>query len=294
MGVPEYVIQQAVQLSWKFVRENTFLFGELLSDMPVMKQESYREMVENESVNIHFGYPIATTVLPAFSIILLGEEEEIEVIGDEGIDSRSMPYPAVAEEDYYPQEEFYGVLYGRTTEPLFSAVDGDLIRESTRHPLPRKNLDVQRAPGDEQYEHLDYPQRLWHRDQQRVSARVVVDRVNMGLVITTDNQEKTFVYHRLLRNVLRRFIGLMNTNGIQNPKYSSADVVPAEALGPTTGGTYPFQRMITMSFMYEDRMFDIESVIRGWILEIDIATKKQDGSIELTPAVSVVSDEDIE
>jgi hypothetical protein len=294
MSVPELLLQQCVNVAWDFVRKHTYLFGALLSSMPVMKQERYRELVEQENVTIHFGYPVAKTILPAFSVVLLGEEEEISVVGDEGPDSRAMPYPPVAEEDYYPQEEFYGVLYGKTNAPQFSAVDGDLIRESTRHPLPRKNLDVQRAPGDEQYERLDYPQRLWHRDQQHVSARVVTDRVNIGIIVTTDNEEKTIVYHRLLRNVLRRFTGLMQVNGIQNPKFSSADVVPAEAIGPTTGGTYPFQRMTTISFLYEDRLFEIESIIRGWLIEIDLATKRPDEGVDIIPVVTITSGEDIE
>ena len=287
MGVPELVVQKTVFLSWKFVKENTYLFGELLEEMDPMKQERYRTLVEQENVSIIFGYPTVKTVLPSFSIVLLGEEEEIAVIGDEGPDSRVMPYPAVAEDDYNPQEEFYGTLYGEDTEPKFSAVDGDLIRESTRHPLPRKNLAVQRAPGDEQFEQIGYPQRLWHRDRQRLSVRTVIDRVNIGIVVTTANEEKTFVYHRLLKNVLRRFIGLFNTNSIQNPKFSSADVVPGEALGPTTGGNYPFQRMMTISFMYEDRIFDIESVIRGWLFEVDLATPGKDGETDLTPVISV-------
>lgn len=293
MGVPEYTLQRIVQMAWDFTTQHTYLFGELLRSMPTMKQERYRELVETEKVSIHFGYPTAKTLLPSFAIVLLGEEQEVEVIGDDGIDSRAMPYPPVAEEDYYPQEEFYGVLYGKTQQPQFSSVDGDWIRESTKHPLPRKNLNVQRAPGDEQYEHLDEPQRLWHRNQQRVSARVVYDRVNMGIIITTDNEEKTFVYHRLLRNVLRRFTMLFQVNGIQNTKFTSADVVPGEAMGPTAGGSYPFQRMITMSFMYEDRFLEIESLIRGWILEVELKTHRPDGGFDTLPVVTVTSDEDL-
>lgn len=294
MGVPEILLQRVISISWDFVRKHTYLFGHLLDDVDVEKQERYRRMVEEEEVTIHFGYPTSDIVLPAFSIILLGDEEEINVVGDDGPDTRVMPYPVPASDDFPPQEEFYGIVYGLTDQPQFDGVDGDLVRESTRHPLPRKNLTVQRAPGDEQYERLNHPQKLYHIDRQHLSARIVVDRVNMGVFITTGNQEKTIIYHRLLRNVMRRFMGLLNTNGIQNPVFSSADVNPAEALGPTSGGSFPFQRMITISFMYEDRYIDIESVLRGWLFEVDLATKRPDGQIDLLPVVSVVSGDDIE
>lgn len=294
MGIPEIALQKIVTLSWKFVQQHTYMFGQDLDDFEVTKQERYRRMVEEEQVTIHFGYPLTDTVLPSFSIVLLGEDEEIEVVGDDGIDSRVMPFPPVAPDDYYPQEEFYGALYGRTTEPQFDGVDGDLVRRSTHHPLPKKNLAVQRAPGDEQYEQLNYPQRLYHRNEQRVSARAILDRVNMGVLVTCATQEQTIVYHRLLRNVLRRFMGLMNTNKIQNPKFSSADLTPAESLGPSTGGTPPFQRMLTISFQYEDRYLDIESVIRGWILEVNFVTPDGKGGQDSLTVVKVTSDEDIE
>ena len=294
MGIPEIALQKIVTLSWKFVQQHTYMFGQDLDDFEPMKQERYRRMVEEEQVTINFGYPLTDTVLPAFSIVLLAEEEEIEVIGDEGVDTRALPFPPVAPEDYYPQEEFYGATYGQTDQPQFDGVDGDWVRESTRHPLPQKNLAVQRAPGDEQYEQLNHPQRLYHRDQQKVSARAVMDRVNMGIFVTCATQEQTIVYHRLLRNVLRRFMGLMNTNKIQNPKFSSSDLTPAEALGPSTGGTPPFQRMLTISFQYEDRYLDIEAVIRGWVLEVNFVTPREDGGQDSLNVVKVTSDEDIE
>jgi len=230
--------------------------------------------------------------LPSFTISLLSEAEDPQgqYVGMDGLDYRDMPYPSPALEDFYPQEEFLGVVYGDPEAPTPRTVDGpSTTSEDLAHPLPRKNLHVQRGFDSEKRERMGHPARLYNKDQQRLSLKSVGDRVTIGVMVTTDSFEKTWVYYRLLRWVLRRFVGWFEANGLQNMTFGGADVRAAEELSPTASGAPVFQRQLTLTFYHEDYAVEVESVLRGWMLEIVMATARQDGQLDYTPIYSVSS-----
>lgn len=289
MGMPEFVILNGIQKAWDFLTERTFVLGHFLRELPANRQEEYRNLIATEKPNIHLGFPNQKTRLPSFSLLLSSENEGVQVVGDTGLSDVDPPYPAVAPDDYDDPPEYYGVTYDQFSgSPNFLGYDGNLTRPEPRnHPLPRKNLDIQNADGDEQFERMGEVQRLWARDQQRLQARVVSDNVSVGILVTTENAEKTFVYYRLLRSMLRRFTMWFEVNGVQNPQYSGADLSPVETMLPTVSGVPVFQRQLSMSFMYEDRLFEVESLIRGWVYELVLATERPDGGLDEVTVVEV-------
>lgn len=292
MGMPEFVIQEGVKRAWEFLSKRTFMLGHFLRELPVKKQEGYRALIEAEEPNIHFGFPNQKTRLPSFAILLASENEGVQVVGDAGLADVQAPFPSVAPEDYNDPPEFYGITYDQFGgDPNFMGYDGNLKRpEPTNHPLPRKNLNIQNADGDEQFERMGEVQRLYDRNAQRLQARVVSDNVTVGILVTTDNAEKTFIYYRLLRSMLRRFTMWFEVNGVQNPQYSGSELSPVETMVPTVSGVPVFQRQLSMSFMYEDRLFEVESLIQGWVYELVLATRRQDGQIDEVQVVEVYGD----
>lgn len=301
MPMPELVIQEGVSRAWKFAQEHTReIVGHLMRYWPIDRQEGYRDLITNETPMIVFQNPGVRPRLPSFTISLLSENEtpEGQYVGMEGYDYRELPYPAVAPEDFYPQEPFQGLVYGDKDCVLPISVDGPHVigAEDSHHPLARKNLHIQRNFGSELREQLGYPARLYDKNQQRLSFQSVGDQSTVGITVTTGSFEKTFVYYRILRWVLRRFTGWFQANGIQNPTFSGMDLQPAEDLLPTTSASPVFRRQLTMSFFHEDTAVQLDSILKGWILSIDMATQRPDGRLDFTPLYEIrspsLSDED--
>lgn len=285
MALPDFVFLQTIKAAWKFLQERPeHLTGYLLSEFDLEKRERFRDMIVNESLNVHYGYPQAETLLPAVSIILQSETETIPHIGNEGVEDRDPLYPTAGDDDYPDVPEYYGVTYGQTYQPQFlGGEDLESKTEPTNHPLPVKNSEYQNAGGDEQYESLEIPLAMYDRVGQRTDAVAVEDLIKLGALITTDNAEKTAVYSRLLRVMLLLFTGSLHSSGLKNPKYSAADLSPVENLMPTVSGSPVFQRMITLECMYESIFHTTKSILLDWMLEYRLATQNQDKTYSYVP-----------
>jgi len=296
MSLPELVIQEGVRRAWDFFKKNDHVLGYIAHELPVERQEEYREILRNGNVAIHFGFPNQQAPLPSFALILKGETEDREgqFIGDDGHDNREYPYPAtdndaVFSDDptYIPRdkEEFGGVTYsldpkrGRTL-----GVDPDVGRGEVRKFSPRsKNKWQQRelgTRGDEQYEHMGSTQRLWEKDTQRLTTTVVGDACVIDIVVTTNNLELTMVFFRLLRWVLRRWTTWFEVNGVQRATFSGGELRPNESL-ISPGGGAAFQRTLTMRYLHHDVNYEVESILAAFMLEIEMATPRQDGGLDI-------------
>lgn len=291
--IPEMVVQHGVEKAWEFLREHSFLLGHLLREMEVDRQQTYKQMIENEKPSIVFGFGTSAPPAPSFSVILLGEDEAQAYVGDDGLEDREIPYPAPYPEDY-PNEvhEFFGVTYGQDNRAKLISVNGVRgNREIEFHGVVQKNTGIQPAGGDEQWEEMGEVQRLWNRLGQRLSQEAVLDRIRVGIEVRTDNAEKTAVYYRLLKWVLRRFTLWFQVNNVKNVVYSGGDLSPEESLSPTAGGSNIHKRMLTMTFEHEEHHFQVERLLAGWMLEVEMITPDGQGGQDVTPLVTVESDD---
>lgn len=294
MGMPEFVIQMGVQKAWDFFRENAHVVAYMLKELPAERKEAYRRMIEDEEVSILFAYPIVQPTIPSFSIILQSETEEHAFLDDGGDDDMALPYPPPGMDDWTEHDDYGGVVYNGDTAPQYSPVDGadpkESVRSVVRTQWPRKNLDMQRTDlgqeSPEHFERMGEAPHLFNRQYQRVSSRSWVDRVSVGIIVTADNQEKTFVYYRLLRWALRQLTMWFHVNGVLNMSISGSDVAPAAPLTPAPSPAI-FQRQMNLSFQYQDQAHEVEAILRGWVLDIKLATKNADGSVDYVPIYSV-------
>jgi len=301
MSLPELVVQRGVELAWNFFEENNYVLGYLCRELPLERQEDYRQLIRDEDVSIFMAYPTQITRIPSFSIVLKGESEDREgqFIGDAGPSLRDLPYPATDNEaawDAYDElptvrpdfkrEEFEGVVYPDTEEPQLLGDNGDRSKQDVYHFSPRrKNLWQQReltTTSEEQYEKMGEVQRLWHRDAQKLFATATGDRVNIDIIVTTENAEKTMIYYRMLRWAMRRFSTWFHVNGLYHPSYTGGDLSPNESLAPASGGP-AYQRTLSMNFVHIDYSFEVESALAGFVFEMDLVTRRADGSLDFVP-----------
>lgn len=298
MSMPEFVIQKGVQKAWQFLQERLdYAIGYYLRQLPQLRQEEYRELVKSESPTIFLGYPNSAMTVPSFGIVLMSEDEDPsgQYIGDTAPSYRDMPFPAAGEDDYLPEEDYDGVVYPDSEGPQLIEVDGDIgSREVYSFSPRRKNLWQQRhshQDGDEQHDQMGQVPRVWHKDRQRLGAHAVGDRVRVGILVTTDNAEKTMTYYRLLRWILRRFKTWFEKNGVIDPNFSGRDLAAADSVVP--GSPVPlFQRAINMDFVHIDMGYQVESVIEEWMFEVEMLTQKPDGSYDAVPLFPYQSTED--
>lgn len=288
MSLPEIVIQQGVARAWQFIQERDYLLGAMLRTFTPEKQQFYREFVRETSPAILFQNPSTTPVLPCFIIQLLGENEEQAYVGDQGMTVQYTPealkYPPPQPEDFR-RDGYYGLDYNLRGAPeldnkvRYIQVGGDRSKdESEHHPVIGQNTGIQRAGGDEQYERVDYPARLFNALTDHISTLAVQDRVQMGIEVNGDSAEQTYVLYRILKPILQRFHTFFHVNGVQNPTFSGSELSVNEQLQPTGGGPGAFRRLITMSFQHEVRNHTIDQVLAGWMLEVGLVTKRADGS----------------
>jgi hypothetical protein len=47
-----------------------------------------------------------------------------------------------------------------------------------------------------------------------------------------------------------------------------------------------------MSFLYEDRGFGVESILEGWMIEIEMVTRRPDGELDVVPIIQIIPEED--
>lgn len=300
MSMPEFVIQAGIKRAWDFFKQNDYVIGYLLQELPINRQDEYREQLRTEDVAIHFGFPNTAPRMPSFSIVLKGdiEDREGQFINDDAADFREYPFPAV--DNFAPfrndpdfisrdKEEFGGVVYG-DQDPKHGrtiGVDPDVGRGDVRKFSPRaKNLWQQRELGrfsDEQFDKMGFTQRLWHRDVQKLTSSAVGDRSTVDIIITTNNQEKTLVYYRLLRWVLRRWSTWFEVNGIMNIQYSGSDLKPNTNV--VSDSITTFQRTLTMRYLHHDYGYEVEPVLAGFMLEIEMATRRPDGGLDIVKLI---------
>ncbi len=294
MSLPEIVIQNAVSLSWRFLRENlNYAAGYLLRQLPLERQESYRELIIDSQPAIVFGFPTVKTRIPSFAVVLQSESEapEGQFVGDVGPSNRILPYPAVAPDDFRPREELGGITYPETQAPQLLGVDGERAGDE-RHrivshfPPSQKNLTRQRtggSTGEEQFEIMGQTQRLFPENGQRLGSRVHGDVVSVAIIITASTAEKTLIYYRCLRWALRWFKTYLETNGVQKPEFSGLDLSPNEQLMPS-GTVTVFQRTLNVSFLHYEYAFEVEGMVEEFLYAVDIATRTPDGTVETIPA----------
>lgn len=293
MGIPELVVLAGVQRAWDFLKAYP---GEILAaemrELSAKKQQSYREMIEVENPTIHLAYPTSKTTLPAFSVILQSEAEQFNFMDDAGPDDRMLPYPPPAEDEFVDVEPMGGTVYDGDTPPRPLTLSGDAVKDDVRTvrrtQVQKKNLDMQRGflggDADEHFAQIGEPSRVWNRNEHLVSSRSWIDQVGIGIMVTTTSAEKTLVYYRLLRTVLRLLATWFSRNGVKNPTYSGSDLQNAESLGPAPSPG-AFQRMITMSFAHESTTYEVEAILRGWEIQINLVTPNAEGGVDETPVV---------
>lgn len=295
MTVPEFVIIEGVRIAWKFLQERDFVVGMIAEELPVEKQESYRDTLRNEQPFFSFQYPNTTARLPAFTVSLLGEDEspEGQFLNDDGVDLRELPHPPEQIEDFAIYDDFQRFTYPDEEAPVLSSVVGKgdySSAEVTNNPLPRHNQAYQRTEGDEQYNDIRHPYRAYHIDGQKLGFRTVGSTAQFGITVTTNNAEKTVLYVRLLLHVLRQFSTWFHLHGLHNATFSASGLTIDESLQPVGNNpAAPFSRQITMRFLFFDQHLEVSKVLMGWIFEIGLATPNASGGLDFTK-ISEVSE----
>lgn len=305
MSMPEFVVQKGVKMAWEFIRKNDFILGHDLRELSTKRQEEYRNLLRSEDVVISLGYPTQKPKLPSFSIVLSNESEDSagQFVGDQGPSMNAHPIESTSNErawamyeeeempDFRKFENFEGVLYQEGT--YMKGVDGTMSRTPVAlHPRRQKNKWQQRSTGtdgDEQYEKMGHVARLFDPASQKMSMTAVGDRASVDIIIATSNGEKTMVYFRLLRRVLRHFKTWFEINNVIDPVFTGGDLAPDETLTPTSGIT-AYRRSLNMNFLHFDFSFEVASVIERFIVEMDMATKNQDGSLDFTRVGTITGD----
>lgn len=283
MGLPEYVVQYGVQRAWDIVKKshNRHL-GLWLKEFPVDKQERYRKMLRDEGAPyIHIGFPENPPRLPSFSIILRDEHEhpQGQYLGHGGITHGEPLHPMSDNDGELPWvEPFYGVTYPgehKTYDPTLVTVDGGRKGLSTGF-VPGKNPD----PFYEDMDYMGHPQRLYDESAVHLESEVTGFEMNMGILVTTTNSEKTIVYYRILQKVLLRFLDWFERNGLQNLKLSGADLSVNPNLTPSPGPVY--QRMMNLNFFFQSADVYASQFIREMMCEMDMGVRRCDGTIQYT------------
>lgn len=292
--VPEIVIQEGVKRAWRFLQDRSYLIGDILRHFRVERQEEYRRFVENTTPSIVFQNPVGTPMLPVFAISLLSESEEQAYLADDGLSVRytaaAMKYPPPQPEDF-EKDGYYGIDYGVPGiegRARYMRIGGDQGRdESQHHPTIGQNTGIQRMGGDEQYERIDEPQKMFSYLRHHISTLAVQHRIQMGIEINAENAEQCFVLYRLLQTILERFSTWFHVNGVQNPTFSGSELGVNMEYQPTAGGPGAFRRQITMSFQHESRNQEIDAVLAGWMLEVDMITPNNEGGNDETRIATV-------
>jgi hypothetical protein len=306
MSMPEFVVQKGVRLAWDFISKNDYILGHDLRELPTKRQEEYRNLLRSEKMSIGLGYPTQSPKLPSISIVLSHESEDSagQFVGDEGPLWHANPVPSTSNErawamyedeempDFRKFESFEGVFY-HEGDPHMLGVDGAMSTTPVAlHPKREKNKWQQRGTGtnsDEQFEKMGHVARLWNPNTHKMSMTAVGDRASVDIIIATSNGEKTMVYFRLLRRVLRQFKTWFEINNVIDPVFSGGDISPDETLTPTSGIT-AYRRSLNMNFLHFDFSFEVASVIESFMIEVDMATRKQDGGLDFTRVTTIEGD----
>jgi len=287
--MPEYVIQEGVSRAWEFAQANVReIVGHLLRGVSLERQIAFREMILADNPVVAFQNQSARPVLPSFTISLLGDSEtqEGQWLDQGGYDYREVPHPSIDQEDFeeFADEPMMGLVYDPEKDCVVPISVGGKVLGAERNISPTgvKNMDTQRHYGKMEQENIGIPARLYNANDQRLSMQSVGDEVLVGIMVTTGSLEKTWVYYRILRWVLRRFVGWFERNGVQRPSYSGADLQSAEDLLPTSAGSPVFRRQLTVRFFHEDSAIDVETILRKWQMEVGMTTCRQDGTLDYT------------
>lgn len=294
MSVPEFVVQTGVHRAWSFLRQNTRSLGYFLRELEPGAQEGYRQSIRNDIPFIGFGNGDITVQADVKFLIACQSENEGpqgQYLGNQGNENVAPRYvtPNLDTREV-PEEDFEGMTYGTRDCAKPITVSGPSTSLQDRaHPFPQKNLHVQRHLDTERYEQMGYVQRLFSEDDF-LSKRSVGDQVSMAITVITSSFEKTMIYSRLLRNVLRSWYEWFEINGLQNIEFSFGPLAPAEDLQPLASGGSPWRREITIRFYHEDFSVELHSRLKGWVLAVGMATKNQSGVIELSPVATIESE----
>jgi hypothetical protein len=305
MSFPEFVVQEGVKRSWQFYKDNSYVLGYLLKELPIERQEEYKTTLENDNLNVHFGFPKNQSLLPSAAIVLRGEFEDKEgqFIGDDQDSNRSVPYPAVDNDApfrgddtfrFRETEDYHGVTYSLDSkEGRTIGLNPKTGKGEIRHSSPRsKNMFEQREVGrfsDDKFEKMGITQRIWDDSLRKITSSGVGYRSVIDIVITTDNLEKTLVYYKLLRIILSAWKTWFEVNGVINPIFSGSDLRPNEQL---IDNTVAYQRTLTLRYLNIDKMFEVQKVLAAFMIQIDMATPNGSGGYDLERLIDFPEDDD--
>jgi len=289
MSMPQFTILQFVEYAWMYYAQNlTVMLNNKLRQLPPERQERYKRMIEgDENISVVMGWPQKAPSLPFIVVEVDGEDESSEAspLNDIATDNRRMPYPSPGNDDYDDAfYDFYGVTYvsegnpGPNTKGMGEA--GDKVRQFA----PReKNLWQQResgSMGDEQFVSFEDPQPIWDIDKQRLLGRAVGDTHTITISFITGNYEKTLIYHSVLKSIFRRFRNLLERNSVQDLHLSSSGVKPRMVTMPT-GNITAYEQKMVLNFLHFDVDVEVEATIAKFIFDMDLATRRPDGTIEI-------------
>jgi len=309
MSMPEFVIQYGVQRAWDMIRGmDNYKLGFMMKQLKLERQESYRDLIRTESVLIQLGYPTQPARMPSFSIILQSENEspEGQFLDHGGAENTEPPYPPVNNgEDFYsdddwqswgqglpPEEHYHGVTYPgemKSQPPALLGVDGPGHVQTgyVGHPGTSGSGPLS-DPNYEVRDRMGHTQPLYNEDTQALDSSVTGDDVSIGIQVTTGNMEKTLVYYRLLRQVLRTkaMRTWFEVNGLQRMTFSGMDLRPNESLVPSSS-VLVFQRTLSASFLFHEIDIQVAQVVNKFILEFEMATQRPDGSLDFVTIAQI-------
>lgn len=302
MSVPEYVLQRGVEYAWTFFVENqNYMIGQYLKELPFERQEVWRNIIVEELETsgpppVFIGSPPIGIQLPTFAIQLINEREapDGQFIGNVGSSNRVLPYPQVAQEERRKQVPLQGVTFDSNTAPMPISVDGAEVLGFPTNFAPtydgdgrrKDNLNYQSAfgtTGDEQFDRMGDAQPFWHIENNRILETVTGDLITAEILVSAGTPEKCVLYYRILRWVMRRFSVWFHVNGILKPVFSGGPFRPAKEKPPAGSTMIPYERGLRVTFLHYDYDFELESVLSEFIISMQLATKRQDGSLDFTP-----------
>lgn len=300
MSVPEFAMQRVVEMSWDFLCKHlNYLLGQYLKELSSEKRDRWKteilEELESGPPPVYLEAPQNPAQLPFFTIKMISENESKEgsFLGNVGSSNRKMPFPQVGMEDRRAQLPMDGAAYNDDTVAMFLGVDGQQMQGFPTNFRPtydgdgrrKKGYNMQTAfstTGDEQYERMGIGEPLFHMEENRILETVTGDQVTMQIIVSAGNVEKTIIYFRMLRWVMRRFAVWMHVNGMMIPQFSGGGFRKSD-LAPSTGNVISYERPLTVTFLHYDVDWELESVLAEFFIDLEMATRRQDGTLDFTP-----------
>ena len=257
--ISEKVIQNVVKEGLQLVRNNDELFNRIFRRLNVTESERLKRYIADNKVNVTQGYPVNRSKMPCYAIMLGGENENEEYLGDfaTDIDSSTATEMGLVENEIVIEEvvkvEKYGDFFKfNTSKRNVEAVTYITDRSGT--PIDLDGLEI---PDPQAGEVLVFDSSLTHQ-QELVVSYVYTDRgyTSFGSMFNksyrievwaTNGDLVVHLYH-LLKWIMLASKPVFLNHGWHEVKLGGADFEPV----PENTNEITYRRALSLTFTVEE------------------------------------------